>query len=347
VSADTRTPPVTTVILGDPRLADASKPGGRFTDDDFDQVRRLKSALGELERERGERFEYLDDHEALIGELTARPRAFVLNFCDTGFRNDARRELHVPALLELLDIPYSGCGPAALGLCYDKSLVRAAAAACGVPVPRELFLAAGEPLPDVAYPAFVKPNRGDGSLGITEASLVHDRVAAGATVARLRAELPGVDLLVQEFLSGDEYGLGMVGNPGRGFAALPMLEVDYDALDPSLPRLLSYGSKVDPGSPYWTDIRFREARLDEATQQQARRWCAALFDRLELRDYARFDFRADADGALKLMEVNPNPAWCWDGKLAHMGELAGLRHGAVLALILDAARARGEQPGRS
>ena len=335
-----RTRAPVTVILGDPRLPDDSKPGGRFTEDDLDQVRRLKAALGEMESGRGERFEYLDDHDALIAALAARPPAFALNFCDTGFRNDARRELHVPALLELLGIPYSGSGPVALGLCYDKSLVRAAAAACGVPVPRELFLAAGEPLPDVPYPAFVKPNRGDGSLGITEASLVHDRAQAEATVARLRAELPGVDLLVQEFLSGDEYGLGLVGNPGHGFAELPMLEVDYDALDPALPRLLSYGSKVDPESPYWTDIRFREARLDAATQATARRWCAALFERLGLRDYARFDFRADAGGTLKLMEVNPNPAWCWDGKLAHMGELAGLRHSGVLALILDAARSR-------
>ncbi len=209
-----------------------------------------------------------------------------------------------------------------------------------VPVLHEVFLPPGAPPPAEPYPAFVKPNRGDGSVGITEASLVHDRGEAQATVARLRQELPGADLLVQEFLSGDEYGLGMIGNPARGFAALPRLEVDYDALDPSLPRLLSYGSKVDPQSPYWTDIRFREARLPREVQDRARAWCAALFDRLGLKDYARFDFRADAAGQLKLMEVNPNPAWCWDGKLAHMGAAAGLRHSDVLALILDAARMR-------
>ncbi|HSS64397.1 MAG TPA: D-alanine--D-alanine ligase, partial [Gammaproteobacteria bacterium] len=54
----------------------------------------------------------------------------------------------------------------------------------------------------------------------------------------------------------------------------------------------------------------------------------------------RFDFRADAEGNLKLMEVNPNPAWCWDGKLAHMGELMGLSHGGVLKLVLEAAERR-------
>ena len=325
------------VLLGDPRLSDRSKPGGRFTADDLEQVERLKRALGRLD---DFEFEYLNNHETLLDELRAKPPQFVLNFCDTGFRNDATLEAHVAALLEMLAIPYSGNGPAALALCYDKSLVRAAAQSVGVPVPDEILLRGDEPLPGIALPAFIKPNRGDGSVGITTRSLVHDRAAAEAYVAELRASLPGTPILVQEFLAGDEYGVGLVGNPGDGFADLPMLEVDYSALDPSLPRLLDYGSKTDPESPYWTDVRYREARLDATTQAGMRAHCAALFARLGLRDYARFDFRADADGAIKLMEVNPNPAWCWDGKLAHMAGLRGLRHSGLLRLIVDAARRR-------
>ncbi len=329
--------PRITVLLGDPELPDRSKPGGRFTADDRDQVERLKAALGELDEFE---FDYLNDHEALLDELRAQPPEFVLNFCDTGFRNDATLEAHVAALLEMLGIPYSGNGPAALALCYDKSLVRAAAQSVGVPVPDEILLRDGEPLPEFALPAFIKPNRGDGSVGITTRSLVQDRAAAEAYVAELRANLPGTSILVQEFLPGDEYGVGLVGNPGSGFEPLPLLEVDYSALDPALPRLLDYGSKTDPESPYWTDVRYREARLDASTQAGLRTHCAVLFARLGLRDYARFDFRADARGAIKLMEVNPNPAWCWDGKLAHMAGLRGLRHSGLLRLIVEAARRR-------
>jgi len=328
------------VLLGDPRLPDRSKPGGRFTADDLDQVERLKRALAELD---DYSFEYLNDHATLLDDLRQRPPAFVLNFCDTGFRNDAQLEAHLAALLEMLAIPYSGNGPAALALCYDKSLVRAAAQSVGVPVPDEILLHDAEALPEIALPAFIKPNRGDGSVGITTRSLVQDRAAAEAYVAELRATLPGTPILVQEFLCGDEYGVGLIGNPGDGFKPLPMLEVDYSALDPALPRLLDYGSKTDPKSPYWNDVRYREARLDGATQEQMRAHCAALFARLGLRDYARFDFRADAGGEIKLMEVNPNPAWCWDGKLAHMGKLMGLTHGGVLRLILEAAEKRKER----
>jgi D-alanine-D-alanine ligase len=65
-----------------------------------------------------------------------------------------------------------------------------------------------------------------------------------------------------------------------------------------------------------------------------------LFERLECRDYARFDFRADSEGTIKLLEVNPNPGWCWDGKLNLMAGFAGIEYGQLLEMILTAARER-------
>ena len=71
--------PLISVLLGDPQLPDLSKPGGRYTADDLDQVVRLQAALGEL----GEyRFAYFDDHRRLLDDLRRDPPAFVLNFCD-------------------------------------------------------------------------------------------------------------------------------------------------------------------------------------------------------------------------------------------------------------------------
>ena len=95
------TRPVITVLLGDPRLPDRSKPGGRFTTDDLDQVVRLKSALGELT---DYQFEYLNDHERLLDDLRRQPPELILNFCDIGFRNEATLELHVASYLEMLGI---------------------------------------------------------------------------------------------------------------------------------------------------------------------------------------------------------------------------------------------------
>ena len=61
----------------------------------------------------------------------------------------------------------------------------------------------------------------------------------------------------------------------------------------------------------------------------------------------RFDFRADAEGEIRLLEVNPNPGWCWDGKLNLMAEIAGLRYSDLLKLIIEAAQDRvaAQHPG--
>jgi len=226
----------------------------------------------------------------------------------------------------------------ALGACYDKGLVRSVAHSLGIPVPAERYLEPGTALAaEVTYPAFLKPNRGDGSLGIHPESIVGDRPAAERCLARLREEVPGEGLLVQQLLPGGEYSIGVIGNPGAGFTFPPALEVDYSALPSGLPRLLDYGSKTDPDSPYWQNVRFRRAELPAATLARLETDCARLFARLGLRDYARFDFRADAEGEVRLMEVNPNPAWCHDGKLAHMVAQEGHGHAHLLDLIIDAA----------
>ncbi|MBA3565047.1 MAG: ATP-grasp domain-containing protein [Gammaproteobacteria bacterium] len=328
-----------TVLLGDPRLSDEAKIENCYSAEDLEAVDRLKAALHELD---GYEFTYYDDHTRLIDELHDRPPAFVLNFCDTGFRNNAFRELHVPAYLEMLGIPYTGATPNALGLCYDKSFVRAVAKAHGVPVPQEIYVSTLESthvLPSV-FPAIVKPSTGDGSIGITQHAVVNNIAEQTAYLERLEQELPGRDVLVQEFLSGTEYGVGLIGNPGIGLQALPPMEVDYSGLDAGLPKILSYESKSDPDSPYWSQIKYREAKLSEGRRQRLIDWSKKLFERLGCRDYARFDYRADRNGRVKLMEVNPNPAWCWDGKLNFMAGFAGCSYPGLLRMILEAAEAR-------
>jgi D-alanine-D-alanine ligase len=331
--------PDVTVLLGDPRLPDPVKRNGRFNEEDAETTERLKTALRELP---GYRFRYLDNHASLFAELRASRPAFVLNFCDEGLNNDAFMELHVPALLETLDIPYSGAGPACLGLCYNKSLVRGIAQAIDVPVPAETYFNSDDlaaTIPSV-FPALIKPNYGDSSIGITKDAVVHSWEEAITRLGHLREEMPRRPILIQEFLTGAEYSIGIVGNPGLSWRVLPPLEVDYSRLEPALPKLLAYESKWIPDSPYWTQIAYREARLDEEEKRKLVDYASILFERLGCRDYARFDFRADAEGEIKLLEVNPNPGWCWDGKLNLMAEMAGMRYSDLLKEIIEAAQER-------
>jgi D-alanine-D-alanine ligase len=325
-----------TVLLGDHRLPDQVKRGGTFNDEDIETVRKLKDALRELP---GYKFRYLDNHATLERDLTELRTDLVFNLCDEGWNNDPFKELHVPALLEVLGIGYTGAGPSGLAACYDKGVARAVAHSLDVPVPLESYVRPGDQgatLPSV-FPALLKPNQGDSSQGITKEAVVSNEKALLDYLDRLRADFPKRGVLVQEFLTGAEYSVQLVGNPDQGLRALPILEVDYSKLDQSLPRILGYESKWEPDSPYWTQIKYREATLVDQNQQQMIDHSSRLFERLGCRDYARFDFRADAKGVIKLLEVNPNPGWCWDGKMNLMAGFQGMRYSELLGQILQAA----------
>jgi D-alanine-D-alanine ligase len=327
------------VLTGDPRLPDSTKRDHRYNEEDFTTQRAMREAFESLG---GFRFEFLDDHAALFDRFAHDAPDLVVNFCDTGLRNLATQELHVPALLEMLGVPYSGASPACMAICYDKQIVRLVAASLGVPVPREICLEPDGALPDRddLYPALVKPNQGDGSVGITKDAVVRSRAEADHYLAWLRRELPGRAILVQEYLPGPEYGVGLIGNPDRRLEALPALEVDFTRLPAGLAPILSYESKVLPDSPYWTEVRFKRAEADPAMLARIVDHAERLFARFGCRDYGRFDFRCAADGTPRLLEVNPNPAWANDGKLAFMASFAGIAYPDMLRMILEAALRR-------
>ncbi len=333
-----------TVVTGDPRLRDPTKRDARYHEEDAVTHQAMKEAFQSLE---GYTFAFLDDHEALLDRLRTQPPDLVVNFCDTGFRNCPTMELNIPAVLELLEIPHTGAPPATMAICYDKALVRLVAQAFGVPVPREHFIGADDPtdrLPDL-FPALLKPNTGDGSVGITKDAVVRDSDAAARYLAWLRAAVPGRDALLQEYLAGPEYSIGVIGNVEGELRFLPPLEADFSRLPPELEPILSFESKAVPDSPYWTDIAYRRATLTEKCESEMRGWVRLLFKRLGLRDYARFDFRTGTDGQPKLLEVNPNPAWASDGKLALMAGFAGWQYRDLLVAIVETAIARVTRTG--
>lgn len=327
------------VITGDPRLADPTKRNAQYNEEDTATHNAMKAAFQELS---GYTFLFYDDHARLFDQLQRDHPDLVVNFCDTGFRNVPTQELNIPAYLEMLGIPYTGAPPSAMVLCFDKAIVRLVGQSHGVPVPQECFIGSETSLDDLPdlYPALIKPNTADGSVGITKDAVVRSPKEAKNYLHWLRSTLPGRDALWQEYLPGPEYGIGVIGNPETDFCILPTLEVDFSRLPAGLDPILSFESKAYPDSPYWTDIKFKQAVLDRVVEEQMKDWVRILFRRFGLRDYARFDFRAGSDNTPKLMEVNPNPAWAYDGKLAFMAGFAGMKYREMLHKILQASITR-------
>ena len=327
-----------TVVMGDPRLPDTVKKNGVFNEEDFQTIDAMKKALGKIPNLKAN---FLDQHSSLLNKLRTLDTDLILNLCDEGFENDATKELHVAAYMELLGLPYTGAGPGSLAMCYNKSIVRAIAASIDVPVPLESYYDPADQsasIPSI-FPALLKPNCGDSSIGITQDAVVYDAESLVNYIAKLKEIVPGVPILIQEYLTGNEYSVSLIGNPGR-FEVLPVLEVDYSGLPANLPKILAYESKWLPDSPYWTEIKYKEAELGEEAYRNIVDYSKKLFAKMECRDYARFDFRADADGIIKLLEVNPNPGWCWDGKFNLMAGYAGIEYHEVLEKIINAALER-------
>jgi len=329
------------VILGDPGRPDPLKPAAVFDDDDLYTVDQLKSALGE---QKHYHFTYLNSHATLIQDLMKLKGKidFAFNLADEGFDNDARKELHIPATLEMLGIPYTGAAPQCLAYCYDKSLVRGIADEMGIPVPEACFVKPEDStfkLP-FGFPAIVKPNFGDSSFGITQRSVAVSVAGLVNAITEIREKF-GYDkpILVEEFLTGKDLSVGIIGNPPESYTVLPVIEEDYSALPQDLPKICGYEAKWVPESPYWK-ITSIPAQLPEGTEKYVVECCLKLFERLECRDYCRFDWRLDADGNPKLLEVNPNPGWCWDGHLAKMAKIGSLSYAEMLAAILRATEQR-------
>ncbi|MBI5118928.1 methyltransferase domain-containing protein [Candidatus Poribacteria bacterium] len=329
------------VIMGDPHKPDPLKPSSVFDDDDFYTIDQLKDALRELEEYR---FSYLCNHDSLIHDMRrlAGRADLVLNLCDEGFTNDPRKELHVPALLEALDIPYTGARPQCLAYCYDKSLVRGIASEMEIPVPKAFFIKPEDTKFELpfGFPVIVKPNFGDSSFGITQRCVANSLEELLNAISEIREQF-GYDkpILAEEFLPGKDLSVGIIGNPSTSYNVLPITEEDYSAVPDELPRICGYEAKWRPDSPYW-NIKSIRAQLSEEVERSIVEWCLKLFERLECRDYARFDWRLDADGNPRLLEVNPNPGWCWDGHLAKMAKFASMSYAQMLEAILRAAELR-------
>ena len=329
------------VIFGDPSKPDMLKPLNEFDEDDFYTIDQLKSALKETD---GYNFIYLNNHDSLINDLTKLKGKidYVFNLCDEGYYNEARNELHLPALLDILKINYTGSGPQCLAFCYDKSLIRGIAKELEIPVPEAIFVKPGDRIIDLPlfFPAIVKPNFGDSSFGITKNSVVNNGEELLNAITEIRESFGyNHPILIEQFLPGKDLTLGIIGNPPNDYIILPINEEDYSCIPPEFPKICGYEAKWIPESPYW-NIKSKLAVLPEDVIQTIEISSLKLFERLECRDYVRFDWRLDAEGNPKLLEVNPNPGWCWDGHLAKMAKYAGIEYEEMINKILKSAELR-------
>ena len=239
------------------------------------------------------------------------------------------REAWVPALLELLHIPYVGSAPGALAIGLDKVASKRLALGCGVRTPAWMMFTDVEKWDgrvSIRLPAIVKPRYEGSGIGIDEGAVVSDPPALRQRVQWLseRVQQP---ILVEEFVPSGELTVCVIGNAPP--AAYPAIQ---RPLDPRT-RLASH---VVPRAQGWE----APIELTPALDAEARGIALKIFTAMGCRDMARIDLRVDADGRCWFLEINPLPSVDPDGSFGLLAEYLGTNYTQIIGRILDAARMR-------
>lgn len=264
------------------------------------------------------------------------------NLVDEGLNNDSALEPHLPAILDVFGIPYTGSDYLALATTADKARAKEVLGYHGVPTPSfQVFAGAGEPLREgLGFPLIVKPLHEDASIGVCRDSVVADEAALRLRVADVlcRYRQPAI---VEEYVHGRELSAGVLEHDGQTLVT-PLNEVVFN-LPPGVPHVYSYVGKWDWESEEYKAIvpdQCPPLDLPPSAEAEIRRLALRAFALLRLRGYARVDFRMRADGHLTVLEINANPLIGEESVMATMAERMGLPFPAFIEAIAVEAHRR-------
>lgn len=271
---------------------------------------------------------------------TARPD-LVFNIAE-GFHGVARESL-IPAMLEMLNIPYTGSDPITLGICLDKSRAKEILSFRRVPTAKFAVLHSwplNGQLRHFDYPMFVKPISEGSSKGIWNDALVHNPAEMKKTVEKIWTTYQQ-PALVEEYMPGREFTVAMLGN-GANVRVLPIVEINFSVLPQGALPLYSWEPKWlwdDPQNPL--EIYQCPAKLDHELQMKIETICKKAFNYLGCRDLCRIDVRLNAEGEPTILELNPLPGLIKDPTIhscfPKSAYAAGMTFDEVILGIIDAA----------
>lgn len=288
--------------------ADAPAPAHLSDDfqEEYDSPATIE-AIARALRGLGHEVELLGDGRELLERLLRDPPDFVFNLAE-GHGVGRSREARVPAVLEMLGIPYTGSDPLTLAVTLDKDCAKRIVQTANIAVPCGTVIESEEDLKELAddlatrsylpYTTIVKPAWEGSSKGIRGKCVVDSPSDLLAAVESLRRDHCQA-ILVEEYVSGDELTVGIAGNdPPRVVGVMRVLPVKPD-------ERFVYSLEVK--RDYLAQVRYEcPARLPPGQLRAVEEAALKVYRVLGCRDVARVDFRL-ADGKPYFLEVNPLP----------------------------------------
>ena len=314
-------------------------------DDGRDEVvDQAVEALGESGRHELDVLEVEADLGALLAELEKRRPELVLNLCEM-FGDNVQGDAAVASVLELLRIPFTGSGASELYLRQDKGVAKKVLAFENILYPNFAIFSPDADLEtggNLRMPLFVKPLRGDASIGIKGAdALVRDSSALMERVLQVHKECKDA-ALAEEYIEGRELYVGVLGN--REAQALPPVELDMSGLPDHMPAVADKDVKFDEklAERYGIEARMADDLPDEM-RARLQKVAVQAYRALRVRDYGRVDLRLTEAGEIYVLEVNANPYLERNSEFAMAAEAAGYEYPALLERIVELAVERQPQ----
>ena len=274
----------------------------------------------------------------MIQRITSYGPDLVFNLCETFFL-DRAHEPNIPALLDLMKVPYTGAGPEALLLCKDKALAKKLLAFHRVKVAGFVVSHRAHPLKRLKrfrFPAFVKPVSEEGSHGISTASFAQHEAEAIERASFVHEKIQ-CDALIEEYIEGRELTVAVLGNPRP--IALPPREIFYGKAedDEKAPHFTTWAAKFDDAYRKKWGIRNGKADpLPEKALEKLHRTARLAYRLFKIeRGMVRLDVRLDAHGDVFVIEVNPNPSLARGDDFAQSAKEAGMEYEVLIQRILD------------
>ena len=266
-----------------------------------------------------------------LDALPARRPLLVFNLVDA-VNGDGRLAPFVPARLDALGLPYTGCSASAWLETLSKISTKLKLAHAGLPTPS--WSEDGSGLESEAR-VIVKPIWEHGSLGLDDASVLRGADAARAITERnLRWK---TEHFAESFLDGREFNLSLLDGPS-GPIVLPVAEIVFEGFSGRAPKIVGYDAKWTPDSEAYigTPRRFGLEAEDPAIAAKLKGLALACWHLFALSGYARVDFRLDGEGKPSILEVNMNPCLSPDAGFAAAAGQAGLSYQAMIGQIVEA-----------
>jgi D-alanine-D-alanine ligase len=291
-------------------------------------------ALEEALRANGVRTRRLGGGARLVRTLLEDPPDLVFNVAEG--RETRSREAHVPAVLELMGIPYTHSDPLTMAVTLDKAAAKVLVAAEGVPTPAHQVVEAVEFELKIELPLVAKPAHEGSSIGIRSGESIIRKPDDLYQRVRELLERYREPVLLEELCPGAELTVGIL---GTGVDAEPLGVME---IAPRNGELGDFLYSLDVKRNWEQEVEYRVPPTCPAEKAaRAQEHALRAYRALGCRDVARIDFRIGRDGEPQFLEANPLPGLHpRKGDIVILAGLLGIPYAELIGRIVESARKR-------